>query len=181
LVLGKHSGRHAVKKRLAALGIKLARDDFEQAFVRFKELADKKKEIFDEDLEIIAMSEIRRGTLTYQLCYLHAIGGSVTVPTATVRLKIEGEERQEAACGDGPVDAAYNAVDRLTGLKPRIEEYKLKAVTRGRDALGEVYVSLCIGKVKLVGRGSSTDIIEASLLAYLDAMNRYRAEEGKKI
>ncbi len=176
LVLGKHSGRHAVKKRLEALGIKLNREDLNKAFERFKELADKKKEVFDEDLEVIAISEVRHRLRTYQLVYLHAVGGRRTVPTATVRLKVKGIEKQEAACGDGPVDAAYNAVDRISGIKPLLEEYKLKAITRGRDALGEVYVSVRIGNVRLIGRGSSTDIIEASLLAYLDAMNQYQAE-----
>ncbi len=172
LVLGKLSGRHAFAKRLAALGFRLSPADLNQAFERFKVLADKKKEVFDEDLAAIVEDQLPAEHALYKLAYVHTASGSETVPTATIRLTKEGKTLQDAACGDGPVDACYNTIDRLTGISPELVDYNLHAVTKGKDALGEVVLKLRHQGVEGVGRGASTDVIEASAKAYLNAINK---------
>ena len=171
LVLGKHSGRHAFSKRLAGLGFRLSPAELQHAFARFKELADKKKEIFDADL-IALVEEGVPGQETYKLEYVHTSSGSDTVPTATIRLRKEDKVLQDAACGDGPVDACYKTIDRMTGLSPELVDYNLHSVTKGKDALGEVVVRLRHQGIDVFGRGTSTDIIEASTKAYLNAINK---------
>jgi 2-isopropylmalate synthase len=172
MVLTARSGRHALKSRLLELGYKLKEKDFQKTYERFLSLADKKKEVFDEDLEAIVEDEVFVIPETYKLHYIHTVSGNKTVPTATIRLKKEGRISEEAACGDGPVDAAYKAIDRITGIPCKLIDYSLKAVTSGKEALGEVSVKI-EGKGKQVsGRGASTDIIEASAKAYLNAVNR---------
>ena len=172
LVLGKLSGRHAFAKRLATLGFRLSKGEMDRAFARFKDLADKKKEIFDGDLVAIVEDELPAAQETYKLAYVHVASGSDTVPTATIRLSKEGKELQDAACGDGPVDACYKTIDRLTGISPELLDYGLHSVTKGKDALGEVTVRLRRQGVEVSGRGASTDIIEASAKAYLNAVNK---------
>lgn len=172
LVLGKHSGRHAFKVRLSELGFELTNDSFEKAFASFKALADKKKEIFDEDLITIIKDEITTTPETYHLDYLHFLSGTSIVPTATVRLKKEDQLLQESGWGDGPVDAVYNAIDSITGVKGKLLDYSLRAVTSGKDAIGEVTVRVEINGRVVVGKGSSTDVIEASAKAYLNAINK---------
>ncbi len=172
LVLGKHSGRHAFAKRLAALSFRLSKEEFERAFERFKVLADKKKEVFDEDLAAIVEDELPAAQETYKLTYVHTSSGSDTVPTATIRLTRENKELQDAACGDGPVDACYKTIDRLTGLSPELVDYTLRSVTQGTDALGEVAVKLRHQGVEVTGRAASTDVIEASAKAYVNAVNK---------
>ncbi len=172
LVLGKLSGRHAFAKRLASLGFRLSKEELDRAFERFKQLADKKKEVFDEDLTAIVEEELPAVHETYKLAYVHTASGSDTVPTATIRLTRDGKELQDAACGDGPVDACYKTIDRLTGVSPELVDYSLHAVTKGKDALGEVVVKLRHHGVEVTGRGTSTDIIEASAKAYLNAVNK---------
>jgi len=172
LVLGKLSGRHAFTKRLHALGFRLAKAEVDGAFERFKALADKKKEVFDEDLVAIVETDLPAAQEIYKLAYVHTASGSDTVPTATIRLSKEGKELQDAACGDGPVDACYKTIDRLTGVSPELVDYSLHAVTKGKDALGEVVVKLRHRGVEVTGRGTSTDIIEASAKAYLNAVNK---------
>ena len=180
LVLGKLSGRHAFAKRLSALGFKLPKPDLDKAFARFKVLADKKKHIFDEDLVAILEDELPAGQEIYKLVYMHTTSGSDTVPTATIRLSKEGKELQDAACGDGPVDACYKTIDRLTGLSPELLDYGLHAVTKGKDALGEVAVRLRHQDVEVSGRGASTDIIEASARAYLNAVNKLLSSKTRR-
>jgi 2-isopropylmalate synthase len=159
----------------------------EQAFERFKTLADKKKEVFDEDLTAIVEHDLPAAHEVYTLTYVHTASGSDTVPTATIRLKKEGRELQDAACGDGPVDACYKTIDRLTGVSPELVDYNLHAVTKGKDALGEVAVKLRHRGLEVTGRGTSTDIIEASAKAYLNAINKVvsgssrRSYEGRRI
>jgi len=172
LVLGKLSGRHAFAKRLASLGFKLSKDEVDRAFARFKDLADKKKQVFDSDLVAIVEDELPAAEEVYRLVYVHVTSGSKTVPTATIRLSREGKEVQDAACGDGPVDACYKTIDRMTGLSPELLDYSLHSVTKGKDALGEVVVRLRHKGIEVSGRGASTDIIEASAKAYLNAVNR---------
>lgn len=172
LVLGKHSGSHAFMRKLEELGVKLSKSEFEKAFQQFKMLADKKKEIFDEDIIAIVEEEIKEVPQIWQLSYVHTVTGSSTVPTATVKLKKENKIYEDAACGDGPIDACYNTIDRITGIQPRLLNYNLRAVTRGKDALGEVTVRLKYKEKEVVGRGTSTDIIEASAKAYVNAVNK---------
>ena len=172
LVLGKHSGRHALKKRLQDLGVDLNEEDLNRAFVRFKELCDKKKEVFDDDLLAIVEEQVLAIAETYVLDHLQFTSGTGMIPTATIRLKKEDEIFQESGWGDGPVDATFKAIDQITGIHPRLKDYSLRAVTSGKDALGEVMVSLEVDGQTVIGRGTSTDVIEASAKAYLNAINR---------
>jgi len=172
LVLGKHSGRHALKKRLQDLGVDLNEEDLNRAFVRFKELCDKKKEVFDDDLLAIVEEQVLTIAETYVLDHLQFASGTGMIPTATIRLKKEDEIFQESGWGDGPVDATFKAIDQITGIHPRLKDYSLRAVTSGKDALGEVMVSLEVDGQTVIGRGTSTDVIEASAKAYLNAINR---------
>ncbi len=172
LVLGKHSGRHAFRVRLKELGFDLDDTESDKAFKRFKDLADKKKEIYDEDLIAIVKDEMTQLQETYSLDYLHFVSGTGLIPSATVRLKKEEELFQDSGVGDGPVDAVYNAIDAITGLKGRLLDYALRAVTSGKDAIGEVTVRVDFDGTVLIGKGSSTDVIEASARAYLNAINR---------
>lgn len=174
LVLGKHSGRHAFRERLAELGYNLADEELEKAFNRFKELTSKKKEISDHDLEAIVAEEVVQVHNKYELSYLHISSGNTVVPTATVGITVDGKEMKAASWGDGPVDAIYSAIDKITNLHLILEEYSINAVTAGKDALGEVVVRLKKadnGEV-YVGRGVSTDVVEASAKAYVNAVNK---------
>ena len=172
LVLGKHSGRHAFKKRLAELGVELAEADLSKAFVRFKALCDLKKEVFDEDLLALVEDEVLSASEAVSLEHLQFTGGTNIIPTATVRLRVGGEVVQESGWGDGPVDAAYKAIDLITKIPGKLLEYQIRAVTAGKDAMGEVTVVAEMNGQRVVGRGSSTDVIEASVRAYLNAVNR---------
>lgn len=181
LVLGKHSGRHALKIRLESLGIYTDEDLLNRIFQQFKKLADRKKEI--SDLDLIALAEQETMPViepVYTLEYFHILSGSSTVPSATVRIKKQNEVFEDASLGDGPIDALYKAIDRIVKLSPRLEEYRISAVTGGKDAQGEVTVSLAIDKIRVVGKGVSTDIIEASAMAYLNAINQYFAKKSIK-
>ncbi len=172
IVLGKHSGRHAFMKKLEGMSVQLSKHDFEKAFDEFKKLADKKKNIFDDDIIAIVEEGVEKIPETWSFVYVHTVTGSSTVPTATVKLKKDGKIYEDAACGDGPVDACYNTIDRIAKIHPQLLNYNLKAVTSGRDALGEVIVRLKYKGAEVVGRGTSTDIIEASTKAYLNAVNK---------
>ncbi len=175
LVLGKHSGRNAFNKRLAGLGFVLNEKEMEKAFTRFKLLADKKKEVYDEDIEAIVEDEINLIPETFELVYVNTTSGTGTIPTSTVRLKKDGRIHEDAACGDGPVDATYKTIDRITQTGAELVDYSLRAVTSGRDALGEVTVKIKKGDRVFTGKGASTDIIEASAKAYINALNRLAA------
>ena len=179
MVLGRHTGRHGFVDRCAQLGFKLKKDEIEHAYRRFLDIADKKKEVFDEDLAAIINEEIHVVEHTYELEYLHVVSGTGTLPTASVRIRTKGETRQAAACGDGPVDAAYEAIREATGLSPKLENYTIRAVTGGKEALGEATVRISDDGKKFVGRGISTDIIEASAKAYVDAINRMVSAKSK--
>jgi 2-isopropylmalate synthase len=187
-VLGKHSGRHALGKRLSQMGYKLNDSDVNKVFTQFKALADKKKEVFDEDLQAIVEDSIMKARDKYELIYISVSSGNMTVPTATVRLAVsEGKTKkiiQEAACGDGPVDAAFKAIDRITGIRCKLDDYSLHSVSTGKDAMGEVAVRIIPLESKKAspvnGRGVSTDIIEASVKAYVNALNRLILYSGRK-
>ncbi|MFZ5815449.1 MAG: 2-isopropylmalate synthase [Bacillota bacterium] len=174
LVLGKHSGRAAFRARLEHLGYRLSDAEIESAFLRFKEVADRKKMVSDSDLEAIVGDEQANRTVQ-EVCKLESfqvVSGNQSVPTASVRLLRSGTVRQEAASGDGPVDALYHAIDRAAEFSGQLLDYRLKAVTGGQDALGEVTVRVQAGNRIASGRGTSTDVIEASARAYINAMNK---------
>jgi len=172
LVLGKHSGRHAFRRRLEELGIRLDGERFERVFEEFKRLADKKKEIFDEDIEALVRDELEQAPDIFKLVSFHISSGTHAVPTATVQMQVRGELITDAATGDGPIDAVYRTIDRITGLACRLSDYNIRAVTGGKDAMGEVSLVLSAGELRVRGRASSTDIVEASARAYVAAVNR---------
>ncbi len=179
IVLGKHSGRHAFKKRLEELGFSLSEDELNRAFDRFKKLADQKKYIFNEDLEALVSDEVLRIAEFYNLIDLEVSSGTKKKPTATVRLKINGEEKQITVSGDGPVDSVYKAITELTGSKAELNKFEIKAITGGTDALGEVTVILEEGGHTVRGHGSDTDIIVASAKAYINALNKLAIKNKK--
>ena len=181
LVLGKHSGRAAFKDRINTLGYHLTDEQVEAAFVRFKTLADKKKEVFDEDIEALVDSQLEISAGLWELAGLQVTAGSNTTPTATVRLKdANGAVLQDASIGDGPVDAIYSAIQRLTGVKMSLTNYRIRAITKGKDAMGEVQIELQHNDRMVRGRGISTDILEASALAYVAAINRLRSYSNRE-
>ncbi len=181
LVLGKHSGRHAFKDRVTQLGFNLTDDQIEIAFVKFKTLADKKKEVFDEDIEALVDSQLDITGHLWELESVQITSGTTTIPTATVQLRdSNGQSIRDASIGDGPVDAIYSAIQRLTGVQSHLVDYRIRAVTKGTEAQGEVTIELDHSGRKVRGRGISTDILEASARAYLAAINRLRSLENRE-
>ncbi len=178
LVLGKHSGRHAFADHLNKLGFRLNAEELKLAFDEFIALADKKKTIYDDDLVAIVQQQMTEAPPIYTLQYLHVSTGSSTVPTATVRLKRNEEIVQDAACGDGPVDAALKTIDRICDLQGRLLDFALQAITSGKDALGEVSIRVDFGGHIVNGKASSTDIVEAGAKAYVNCINRYLADQN---
>ena len=174
LVLGKHSGRHAFKKRLEAMGYDLSKPDLDRLFFRFKELADKRKEILDEDIEALVAEEILRVPDHYKLTYLTVVSGSVAVPTATVKLDVDGKEIMGAEFGVGPIDATFNAISKLTKTNAKLLRFSVNAITGGMDAQGEVTVRLKDNGSVALGKGADPDIITASAKAFLNGLNRLR-------
>jgi 2-isopropylmalate synthase len=172
LVLGKHSGRHAFEKRLSELGYDLTREELDKAFARFKEVADKKKEIFDEDLEAIVADEVYTIPETYQLLYMTVMTSLEGVPTATVKIGAEEGELADCAMGVGSVDAVYKTIDKIVDVPHTLIDYTVKSVTGGTDALGEVTVKIGDDRNVYTGRGASLDIVEASAKAYVQAINK---------
>jgi 2-isopropylmalate synthase len=180
LVLGKHSGRAAFRSRIEQLGFGVDEPTLERAFTAFKELADRKKSVYDEDLEALMEVVLDAATRTdlWKLEKLQVTSGTGTIPTATVTLAdSSGTSITDASTGDGPIDAIYSAIQRLTGVKAELIDYQIRAVTSGKDAQGEVHVELRHGDKRLKGRGVSTDVIEASALAYITALNRLRSQD----
>lgn len=172
LVLGKHSGRHAFRDRLSVLGFHLSDEQLNKAFLRFKELADRKKDIFDDDLRIIVEDEIRVIEPLWQLDSFEVNSGTRIKPKATVVLKKKAKEFSGTSSGDGPVDACFKAIDKIINQKVKLEDFRLEAVTSGKDALGHASLKLIKEKKSVSGHGSSTDIVEAAIRAYLDAVNK---------
>jgi 2-isopropylmalate synthase len=172
LVLGKHSGRHALKDRLEKLGYELTPQDLDRVFQRFKALADRNKDVYDEDLEALVEDEVLRMPARYKLNYLHVTSGSVTVPTASVKLEIDGVEHAGAGFGIGPVDATFQTIARIAGANARLKRFAINAITGGSDAQGEVTVRLEANGHEVVGQGTHPDVIVASARAYVNALNR---------
>lgn len=176
LVLGKTSGRHAFKERLAELGYNLSDENFARAFNVFKELADKKKEVTDKDIESLVAEEQRTISEVYHLDRVQVTCGDRGIPTAAVRLTApEGKVLADAALGTGPVDAVYRAINRLVGVPNKLTEFTVKSVTEGIDAIGEVLIRIESNGITYTGRGADTDIIVASAKAYMNALNRLLA------
>ncbi len=172
MVLGKHSGRHAFSERLRTLGYELSPAEIDDAFARFKELADRKKTITDDDIEALLTTEQSDVPEVYSLDSFQIQTGNKIKSLASVSLHHQESLLTEAAMGDGPIDAAYHVVERVTGRAWPLASYDIKAVTEGEDALGEVTVRVRAGKRLYTGRGLASDIIEASIRAYLNAINR---------
>jgi 2-isopropylmalate synthase len=183
IVLGKHSGRHALMNRLKEMGYVMSEEQIKRIFVRFKELADVKKEVFDEDLEAIVYEETSRGQERYRFLYLNVVSGSVAVPTATMQIEVDGEMIQEAGFGVGPVDAIFTAIRKITKTNYPLLKYAVNAVTGGTDAQGEVMVQLKFDGRSAVGRGAHPDILVASAKAYINALNRleWLSKDVKKV
>ncbi len=182
LVLGKHSGRHALRERVQALGYHLDEAQLQTVFDGFKALADRKKVIYDADIEALAESQIHSGPALWTLESFHTSAGTGTTPMAAVCLShIDGRKVQDAACGDGPVDALFTAIERITGLKVELRDYQIRSISVGEDAQGEARVEL--GHEGRVQRGQavSTDIIEASAQAFLLAINRFAMRRQSKL
>jgi 2-isopropylmalate synthase len=172
VVLTARTGRHGLSDRLEKLGYTLSAEELNQAYQRFLAIADKKQEVFDEDLVAIMQDEIHLLPETYQLEYLHIYSGTSAIPTATVRLRINEALKEGASIGDGPVDALCKAIATVTETSARLERYEIRAVTSGTEAMGEVTVQLAQEGRKVVGRAASTDVIEASAKAYIDGLNK---------
>lgn len=172
LILGKTSGRHAFRTELEKLDYKLSEEEFDQAFAKFKELADKKAEITNGDLEALVADQVRAAVEVYKLDYIKTSSGTDEVPTALVRLTKNGEVIEKTLTGDGQVDAACKAISEATGVEAKLISYNVSAITEGLDAQGDVTIRLEIQGKSVLGRGVSTDIIEASAKAYLNAINK---------
>ncbi|WP_314585699.1 2-isopropylmalate synthase [Paenibacillus terrigena] len=173
LVLGKHSGRHAFREKLIDLGYDLGEEQVNTAFAKFKDLADKKKEVSDEDIRAMIEEKLIETQEVFKLDILHVSYGNQSVPSARVTLHtIDGKTLEEEAEGNGSVDAIYNAIDKATGEEVELSDYSIKSVSHGKDAQGEVHVILAQNGITEQGRGVSTDILEASAKAYIDALNR---------
>jgi len=172
MVLGKHSGRHAFRDKLTSLGYDLTKDEVDKLFKKMKDLADKRKELQDEDIEALIAEEILRVPDIYQLVYLNVVSGTVTIPTATVILRIEEGEAQSSGFGVGPVDAVFNTIAKMTGTRSRLLTFAVNSITGGMDAQGEVTVRLQENGSIALGKGSDPDIITAAAKAYINGLNR---------
>ncbi|MEA3254141.1 MAG: alpha-isopropylmalate synthase regulatory domain-containing protein, partial [Chloroflexota bacterium] len=178
LVLGKLSGRHAFRERLAELGYTLSEEDLTHTFHTFKELADKKKSITDRDIEALIAEESRTAAGVYRLEHIDVSCGDHSLHSAAVSLVgPEGKVLADAALGAGPVDAVYKAINRIVGIPNRLIEFSIKAITEGMDAIGEVLIIIESGDVYYTGRGASTDIVVAAAKAYMNALNRLLADK----
>ena len=177
LVLGKHSGRHAFRDRVQQLGLVVDEEIFNQAFNDFIALADKKKEVFDSDIAALIQQRMGDVPERWKIANFHTSAGNNLVPTATVTLSDEqGQLHCDAATGDGPIDAVFNTLERIIGLEGRLDDFQVRSISRGKDALGEVSVTLAALGRSYHGRAVSTDIIEAGARAYLQALNQADAD-----
>ncbi|MEO0292758.1 MAG: 2-isopropylmalate synthase [candidate division WOR-3 bacterium] len=187
LVLGKHSGRHAFRKKLEELGYQYSDEKIDELFKRFKDLADSKKEIYDEDIEMLAASELFVKKEKYKLISVSFYGGTNIIPSATVELEVEGKCFKETGSGDGPVDAVYNAIRKIVRDKVTLKQFSVSAITGGSDAQGEVTVRIEEKGIDSVGRAAKTDIVIASAEAFVNALNRLeikkkmREKEGEGV
>lgn len=180
MVLGKHSGRHAFEDRLVELGYNLTKKELDETFIRFKALADKKKVVQDADLEVLLQHKSVEIPEMYKLDRFVINTGNTITATASVRLTKQSDEEmliEEVSTGDGPIDAAFKAVEKAVGANFTLEDYTIRSVTEGLDALGEAYVKIRSGARVYTGKGVSTDVFEASVLSYVNAINKMIYEE----
>ena len=180
LVLGKHSGRHALSERLGELGFDVSGDAFERVFRRFKALADAKKTIFNEDLEALVGDSVTTPEERFSIGDISITSGTVGKPSATVEMQIDGVSRKQTALGVGPVDALFRAVAELTDTKSELIRYQVHAVTAGLDALGEVSVTVDEDGRRVIGHGAHEDVLVASGKAYVHAINRLEWHKGRR-
>ncbi len=182
VVLGKHSGRHALDAKVRELNYKLTDDELKIVFDAVKELADRKQRILDEDIEALILEKVLRRPDHYALQFISVHCGNVELaPMAVVKMTVDGKEVRQYASGSGPVDASFNAVCAAVGRKPELEEFHINAITGGTDAQGEVTVRVREGDATSVGRGVHDDVIMASTLAFINALNRLAKKEGDRI
>ncbi|MDR3562306.1 MAG: 2-isopropylmalate synthase [Negativicutes bacterium] len=179
LVLGKLSGKHAFEERLISLGYQVEKERVADLFAQFKVLADRKKVVFDKDIEALLSEKIAAQPEWYRLVYYHVMSGNQTTATASVRVESDNGASEQAACGDGPVDATFKAIEKAVGFEVCLKDYQIKAVTSGEDALGEATVWLEQDDKVFSGRGLSTDVIESSAKAYVNAINKMLAACGR--
>ncbi|MBC2716136.1 MAG: 2-isopropylmalate synthase [Desulfobacteraceae bacterium] len=172
MVMGKHSGKHALLTHIKNMGYDLSDEELKVVFKKFKSLADKKKVVMDEDLEALVNQEVLRTSDIYSITYLQVTSGTTVLPMATVKMLLNGREVVGTGSGNGPIDAAFNAVAKLTGTKSQLLRFTISALTGGTDAQGEVTVRLKEDKCIALGRGSDPDIITASAYAYVNGLNR---------
>lgn len=172
VVLTARTGRAGLRARLEKLGYELSQQELENMYTRFLSVADKKMEVLDDDLVALMHDELPPVAQKFKLEYLHCYSGTTAIPTATVRLLVNGKQKEGASIGDGPVDAAYKAIAQVIATHPKLLRYDIRAITEGTEAMGEVTVQLELGEKRAMGRGASTDIIEASAKAYVDGLNR---------
>jgi len=172
LVLGKHSGRHALRSRLKEMGYDLSDEELKIVFKKFKELSDKKKNLVDEDLEVIVTEGLLRTKDIFQLEYLHVTSGTTVLPMASVQLLINGRSVRGAGYGNGPIDAVFESIAKLAGTESELLRFSVSAITGGTDAQGEVTVRLKENGLIALGKGADPDIITASAKAYINGLNR---------
>ncbi len=177
MVLGKHSGRHAFEEKVKSIGYQLSKEELDRAFKEFKQLADKKKEVYNRDIEAIISRDSIEIPKVYELERFVINTGNIITSTATVVLKNYNEEMEEVSTGDGPIDAAFKAIEKIVSLNTSLEDYSLNSVTEGKDAQGDAIVKLRKGEKIYVGRGLSIDVVEASINAYLSAVNKILFEK----
>jgi 2-isopropylmalate synthase len=172
VVLTARTGRAGLRSRLEKLGYELTKAELDTLYLRFLTVADKKQEVLDEDLAALVHDELPPLEHHLKLEYLHTYSGTSAIPTATVRVLVKGKMKEGASIGDGPVDAVYKAISAVTGTKAKLLRYDIRAITGGTEAMGEVTVHVELNGHRAMGRGASTDIIEASAKAYVDGLNR---------
>jgi 2-isopropylmalate synthase len=172
VVLTARTGRAGLRSRLEKLGYELTKAELDTVYQRFLTVADKKQEVLDEDLAALVHDELPPLEHHLKLEYLHTYSGTAAIPTATVRILVKGKMKEGAAIGDGPVDAVYKAIAAVTGTQAKLLRYDIRAITGGTEAMGEVTVHVELNGRRAMGRGASTDIIEASAKAYVDGLNR---------
>ena len=180
LVMGKHSGRHALKRKYQELGYQLSKEELERAYFFFTKLADQKKEVYDEDLITVLQHGIKTIPDTYKINYVHAEGGNQELSSAIVKLGRNDEMLVASAYGDGPVDAIYKAIDQITGMPGQLLDYSINSVSQGKDALGEVFVHVSFSDRNYTAKAASVDIIDASARAYVNAVNKALYEQKQE-
>ena len=179
LVMGKHSGRHAFREKIKELGYEIGENAFQDAFVRFKDLADKKKHVFDEDIEALVDDKMAQADERIKVISLSVIAGTDSPQKATLTLEVDGTQHTSEATGDGPVDSIFNAIKDIVPHEARLPLYQVHAVTEGTDAQAEVSVRLEEAGKTVIGRGADTDTMVASARAYVSALNKLRVKREK--